>query len=45
MCDPERQCEKPETLKTKPQECTPERVKECHGDVEEHPCTEENGTE
>ena len=40
MCDPEKQCEKPENLKTITEECTPEQIKECHGDVEEHPCTE-----
>ena len=45
MCDPEKQCEKPENLKTTAEECTPEQIKECHGEVEEHPCTEENKTE
>ena len=33
-------CQKPEKLKTKPEDCTPEQIKECHGDVEEHPCAE-----
>jgi hypothetical protein len=23
-----------------PKECTPEQIKECHGDVKEHPCEE-----
>jgi DNA-binding transcriptional ArsR family regulator len=31
-------CEHPEKLKGKPEECTPEQIKECHGDVEDHPC-------
>lgn len=33
-------CEHPERLKGKPEECTPEQIKECHGDIpiEEHPC-------
>ena len=31
-------CEHPEKLKSKPGECSPEQIKECHGDVEEHPC-------
>ena len=31
-------CEHPERLKGKPGECSPEQIKECHGDVEEHPC-------
>jgi DNA-binding transcriptional ArsR family regulator len=30
-------CEHPEKLKSKPEECTPEQIKECHGD-KEHPC-------
>ena len=24
-----------------PKECTPEQIKECHGDVREHPCEEQ----
>lgn len=32
-------CEHPERLKGTPQECTPEQIKECHGDAaKEHPC-------
>jgi DNA-binding transcriptional ArsR family regulator len=38
MCD--CKCQYPEKLKGKPEECTPEQIKECHGD-EEHPCEEE----
>ncbi len=41
MCDTENKCEKPENLKTTPEECTPEQIEECHGDVKEHSCTEE----
>jgi len=37
MCDPK--CQYPDKLKGKPEECTPERIKECHGN-EEHPCEE-----
>jgi len=25
----------------KPEECTPEQIRECHGDVSEHPCIKE----
>ena len=25
-----------------PKECTPEQIKECHGDVKEHPCEEQD---
>jgi hypothetical protein len=37
---PERKgkCQKPEKLKGKPEECTPEQIKECHGDTKDHPC-------
>ena len=38
MCD--CKCEKPEKLKGKPEECTVEQIKECHGD-QEHPCVDE----
>jgi DNA-binding transcriptional ArsR family regulator len=38
MCD--CKCQYPEKLKGKPEECTPEQIKECHAD-KEHPCEEE----
>jgi DNA-binding transcriptional ArsR family regulator len=31
-------CEQPDKLKTKPGACTPEQIKECHGDAKEHTC-------
>jgi DNA-binding Lrp family transcriptional regulator len=31
-------CEHPEKLEGKSEECAPEQIKECHGDVKEHPC-------
>jgi ArsR family transcriptional regulator len=31
-------CERPEKLKGKPEQCTPEQIKECHGDEKDHPC-------
>lgn len=34
-------CQKPENLETEPGKCSPEQVKECHGDGEDHPCLEE----
>ncbi len=41
MCKKEaRGCQKPEKLKGKPGDCTPEQIKECHGGVEKHPCEE-----
>lgn len=38
MCD--CKCQYPEKLKGKPEECTPEQIKDCHGD-KEHPCVDE----
>jgi hypothetical protein len=40
MCKSESKkgCEHPEKLKGKPGECSPEQIKECHGQVVEHPC-------
>ena len=38
-------CEQPDKLKGKPEECTPEQVKECHGDVKKHPCKGEKKEE
>ncbi len=38
MCEEKRGCQKPEELKGKPQECTPEQIKKCHGEVKNHPC-------
>ncbi|MBW1980071.1 MAG: hypothetical protein JRJ12_02520 [Deltaproteobacteria bacterium] len=32
-------CQFPERLKDKPENCSPEQVKECHGEEQEHPCT------
>ena len=41
MCSQEKEnCQKPENLKGEPEECSPEQIKNCHGDVDEHPCVE-----
>lgn len=32
-------CRQPENLKDKPENCTPEQIKKCHGDSPEHPCS------
>jgi len=29
-------CEQPQKLKEKPEKCTPEQIKECHGEVKDH---------
>jgi len=43
MCKSEsiKGCEHPERLKGKPEECSPEQIRECHGDAKEHPCVRE----
>ena len=35
-------CQKPEELKDKPENCTPEQIAKCHGDAQAHPCTPGN---
>lgn len=45
MCEGTEGCQKPEELKGKPEECSPEQVKKCHGDVKEHPCAKEGDKE
>lgn len=34
-------CQQPIKLQDKPENCTPEQIRECHGDVNEHPCTQD----
>ena len=38
MC---QNCQQPVKLKDKPENCTPEQIRECHGEVNEHPCKKE----
>jgi hypothetical protein len=38
MKEKEPCCRKPKELKGKPQECSPEQVRKCHGDAKKHPC-------
>ena len=38
MCDQKKGCQKPSELRGKPQECSPEQVRKCHGDSKKHPC-------
>ena len=33
-------CQKQENLKGKPEDCSPEQIRECHGEVEENSCTD-----
>jgi DNA-binding transcriptional ArsR family regulator len=34
-------CQQPDKLKDKPENCSPQQIRECHGDVKEHPCAQE----
>ena len=43
VCDREKGCEKPKDLVSKPEECSPEQIKKCHGDVKGHPCVKATG--
>lgn len=36
-------CQKPRELKGKPEECTPEQIRICHGEVADHPCVVKKG--
>ena len=41
MCEDEKtqaECQKPEELKGRPQDCSPEQIKKCHGQTAQHPC-------
>ena len=39
MCkDNDSCCEQPEKCEGKPEECSPEQIRECHGDADCHPC-------
>jgi hypothetical protein len=38
MCN--EHCQHPEKLKGTPSECTPEQIKECHGEGAHHTCGE-----
>jgi len=32
-------CQQPEKLRDKPENCTAEQIKKCHGDTNDHPCS------
>lgn len=40
MCMSKRNCEKPSNLKGKPEDCSPAKIRKCHGDVKVHLCDE-----
>ena len=38
MCNKKKGCLQPKDSKGDPQKCSPEQIKECHGETKEHPC-------
>jgi hypothetical protein len=40
MCN--GKCAHPEKLKGNPKDCSPEQIRECHPDMEGHPCEDES---
>ena len=38
MPDKKCGCQKPDRLKGKPGDCTPDEIKKCHGQSKKHPC-------
>jgi len=41
MCGEKKGCRRPDQLKGRPEDCSPEQIRKCHGDAQEHPCVEE----
>jgi len=44
MCDRVKKsgCEHSERLKGRPEDCTAEQIRECHGEVKGHPCVKKS---
>ena len=38
MCEKGNCCQKPEQLKGKPRDCSPDQIKKCHRTKIDHPC-------
>jgi len=36
-------CQQPEKLKDRPEGCSPEQIRQCHGEDAGHPCTGDEG--
>jgi len=41
MCEGGQGCQKPKELIGKPEDCSAEQIRKCHGDTVEHPCTKQ----
>lgn len=44
MCDKNICCQKPEQLKGKPEDCSPEQIRKCHGVTKKHQCVPKGKT-
>lgn len=42
MCSKKTECQKPPELSGKPEGCTAEQIRKCHGEAAEHPCTKQD---
>ncbi|MDM8552574.1 hypothetical protein QUF72_20985 [Desulfobacterales bacterium HSG2] len=38
-CEEKSKCWFPDKLKGKPKECSPDQIRECHGEEGKHPCS------
>lgn len=45
MCGGKKGCQKPKELIGKPEDCSPEQIEKCHGDLKEHPCVQKSEKE
>ena len=45
MCENRKCCQKPDELKGKPDDCSQEQIKKCHGNIKKHPCIKKNKIE
>jgi hypothetical protein len=44
MCETKKCCQKPDQLKAKPKDCSPDQIKKCHEPEKEHPCVTKKKT-
>lgn len=44
MVKKNNRCLKKKNLKVAPEECSPEQIKECHGNEKDHPCVKKENT-
>jgi len=42
MCCDRKECQKPEELAGKPEDCSAEQIRDCHGEDGGHPCLTSN---